>query len=267
MSSLSDIPSSVEQTPAYKFGDISRSIFKGVKAATKKGKEERLQSVPYSSSKYVFGDFTRGVVTSAITGLSSSASSSASSSTATEPLTLNDAVAHGVPQVADVAGGGGGGGDDVGNDEGDDDQEVRDLQEAIRRSQLDCVIPSNGVHASASARASAPPVARMNDIDLARPPPRAQPAQLPIPQSIPSSSSSSLVEGANESSPSPSLCAVCLDQPKTMAFHPCGHMCLCTGTFNRLVLFNTLLTLTLNQYSIKQVIVYLYTNEVQTNTV
>ena len=127
-----------------------------------------------------------------------------------------------------------------------DGQEDRDFQEAIRRSQLDSFNVIANASASASASASTPPVTHMNDIDIARPVPSAQTAQQPT--SIPSLSSSSsspssvaavaLVEGANESSPSlcavtessPGLCAVCMDQPKTMAFHPCGHMCLCAGT-------------------------------------
>ena len=238
MSSFGNIPSSVEPTPEYKFGDISRSIFKGVKAAVKKGKEERLQAVPYSSSKYEFGDFTRGVITTAITGLSSSASSTttASSSTtaATETMTLNDMAAHHVP-TGGIAGGGSGvdstisgvfSGDEV---VGDGDEE-RDLREAIRRSQLDS--------GSASASASAPPAAYMNDIGISRPLPPADSVQ---PRSFSSSSSSSsstvmMERGGNVTSPglcadneATSLCVVCLDRPKSMAFHPCGHMCLCTG--------------------------------------
>ena len=224
MSSFGNIPSSVEPTPEYKFGDISRSIFKGVKAAVKKGKEERLQAVPYSSSKYEFGDFTRGVITTAIAGLSSSAAAAAaaapSTTAATETMTLNDIAVHRVPTDG-IAGGGGSGVDStisgvISSDEvvGGGDEE-RDLREAIRRSQLD----------SGRTSASAPPAAYMNDIGISRPPP-------------PSSSSASvMMERGSVTGPglcadneATSLCVVCMDRPKTMAFHPCGHMCLCTGT-------------------------------------
>ena len=39
------------------------------------------------------------------------------------------------------------------------------------------------------------------------------------------SSAAAVVEGADNSS----LCLVCMERPKTMAFAPCGHMCLCAG--------------------------------------
>ena len=204
----------------------------------KKGKEERLQAVPYSSSKYEFGDFTRGVITTAIAGLSSSAAAAAaaapSTTAATETMTLNDIAVHRVPTDG-IAGGGGSGVDStisgvISSDEvvGGGDEE-RDLREAIRRSQLD----------SGRTSASAPPAAYMNDIGISRPLPPADSVQ---PRSFSSSSSSSsstvmMERGGNVTSPglcadneATSLCVVCMDRPKTMAFHPCGHMCLCTGT-------------------------------------
>ena len=44
--------------------------------------------------------------------------------------------------------------------------------------------------------------------------------------SVPTSSLLVVVEEGADSS---SLCLVCMERPKTMAFAPCGHMCLCAG--------------------------------------
>ena len=279
MSSLSDIPSSVEPTPAYKFGDITKSIFKGVKAAAQKGKEERLQAVPYSSSKYEFGDFTRGVVTAALTALplktSSSTTSSSTAITTTGAEDRADILAVDASLAPDVrpqqryvprqrqgvlerqhqrlerngfAGGAGGGA--VEGDVDANDREERDLQEALRRSQLDgdtttSSSSSGVVRASSSVigvGASAPPVVHMNDIDLSHSPPLATQSTLlpPFAPSAPASSSAASSSSSSVAAPSSAaavvvgadeslLCLVCMDQPKTMAFHPCGHMCLCTG--------------------------------------
>ena len=306
MTSFSDIPSSVEPTPAYKFGDITKSIFKGVKAAAQKGKEERLQAVPYSSSKYEFGDFTRGVVTAALTALPLKTTSTTSSTSTTMTTTAGDSMGnlavdaslapdvrphhqHVPRQLQGVlehhrlerngfAGGAGGadgaavevsidavdqeegaGGADGAAVEVSVDQEERDLQEALRRSQLDgdhsitrsfsgSVVRGSaplGVRASSSVSgdgASAPPVVHMNGIDLSGSTLLATQSTLLPPFASSAAASSSAASSSSSSASAPSsaaavfqgadeslLCLVCMDQPKTMAFHPCGHMCLCTG--------------------------------------
>ena len=60
-------------SPDYKLGDISRSIAHGVQAVVQKGTEERRLASPNSSSDYVFGDFTRGVIKTAMEGSRSNA--------------------------------------------------------------------------------------------------------------------------------------------------------------------------------------------------
>ena len=288
MTSFSDIPSSVEPTPAYKFGDITKSIFKGVKAAAQKGKEERLQAVPYSSSKYEFGDFTRGVVTAALTALPLKTTSTTSSTSTTMTTTAGDSTGNlavdaslapdvrphhqHVPRQLQGAlehhrlerngfAGGAGGADGAAVEVSIDavDQEERDLQEALRRSQLDgnhsitrrfsgSVVRGSaplGVRASSSVSgdgASAPPVVHMNDIDLSGSTLLATQSTLLPPFASSAAASSSAASSSSSSASAPSsaaavvqgtdeslLCLVCMDQPKTMAFHPCGHMCLCTG--------------------------------------
>ena len=144
-----------------------------------------------------------------------------------------------------------------------EDQEEMDLQEAIRRSQLDSTNTPVNVRASATPSSSSrtPPTeatvvnntSSEEERDLLEAIRRSQPDSYNVvntdtvvhinniidnvrsqPSHSSSSSSSrpstSVVDAINESS----LCSMCMDQPKNMAFSPCGHMCLCAGCYDDL---------------------------------